>query len=272
LELGEKYGINLSMKLIESRQNPIIKLVRSLGEKKARKREGLFLLEGLRMMETVKERQFPLKYLLVGDNFFHSHLVQSLSPLAQEVYQLPQEILEQLSGVQQSQGILGVAEIPQPLNPETIKPRGIYLLLEKISDPGNLGTIIRLCWGGGVSGLFLAGDCADLYEPKTVRSTAGGIIKLPVYHFIGACEALDFFQKKLIKPYLTVCQGAKPYYKTRFKTPMVLCFGSEAHGLSPEFLARGLESVGIPLEPGVDSLNLAMSCGILLYGAKYPNC
>ena len=261
------------MRTIESRQNPLLKTIRSLGEKKNRRETGLFLLEGKRILETALQLNAPLKHLLVGENCSDKQLVKALAPLAEEVYQAPGELLEYASGVKTSQGILATSPLPQPLKPETIRPQGIYLLLENISDPGNLGTVIRLCWGAGVSGLMLAGNCVDIYDPKVVRSTAGGILKVPVYHFPEGKAALDLCLKKGVKPYLTCCREAQPYHLVKYETPLVLCFGSEAHGLTPELLKAvdHAEKITIPLEPGVDSLNLATSCAVILYRTKFPD-
>ncbi|MCD6310619.1 MAG: RNA methyltransferase [Candidatus Eremiobacteraeota bacterium] len=254
---------------ITSRHNRFYKKARSLKYKKNRDSERLFLVEGIRILEVLVNSNLPVSMVFYTRQVLESDrarsIVKNLVEKGDRNFIISGEMMEQLSPGKAPQGIVAVCSfLPSP-GDEFGKNDGAYLVLENISDPGNLGAIFRTAWAGGANGLLLLGDCSDPYNPKAVRASAGGILKVP---FITLADNGEFFKwlgEKEIVPVLALPTGGKSPEKFIGKKRIAVILGSEAHGISSE-LARQIDNkVSIPLATGVESLNIAVAAGILLY-------
>ena len=136
-------------------------------------------------------------------------------------------------------------------------------MLDQISDPGNMGSIIRSCWALGVKGLLLASGCADPFSPKVVRSSMGGILNLPLIDNITDQE-LDLLVGQGYEFICTGMQNARDYYSVDLTGSKVLVMGSEARGVSQEIISRSGCMIKIPMKSKVDSLNVAAACAIIV--------
>ncbi len=136
------------------------------------------------------------------------------------------------------------------------------ILLDSIKDSGNLGTIIRTAAAFNIDGIMLFGDCTDEFSPKTIRSAAGNIFKTPIVH-APFSELKEF--KKTHKMITTVVNSKNSAASFKAESPVIIMFGSEAQGLCKELLTLSDISYTIPMKEGVESLNLAVSAGIILY-------
>jgi TrmH family RNA methyltransferase len=232
-----------------------IKYIQSLAYKKFREEERSMVAEGVK---TVNELlcDFPDQ-------------IQSLYATAEWISQnpnLPKRIscvevqeheLEKISFLKQSNKVLAIVDIPQLLFPSS---SGIFLMLDQIQDPGNLGTIIRTADWFGVRGLICSSDTADAYAPKVVQSTMGSIFRMPILY----TDLVEFLKnKEELNTYAATLSG-NSMVNINFKTPCCLIIGNESKGISPELLELSNHTVSIPKKGQAESLNAAIATAVLL--------
>jgi TrmH family RNA methyltransferase len=250
------------MQEITSAHNPQIKELRALTSmKKARRESGRFIIEGWRGLDTLLTFDSPhytLEKLVVTTNWKgDARLPEHIDTLL-----LPDPLFEKITDVKNAQGILGVVKhTPQPFK---IKPGpGNYLLLDGISDPGNLGTLIRSAVGAEFDGILLYNDCVDSFSPKVIRSTMGTFAFTGI-HTISP-ETLDELEAAGYRLVATTGTEGDNLYETDFGAQTVLAVGSEAHGVSEEIMRRANQRITIPLAKECESLNAAIAGSICMF-------
>ena len=140
----------------------------------------------------------------------------------------------------------------------------MFLIIEGVEKPGNLGTILRTADGAGVSAVFVTDARIDLFNPNVIRASTGTVFTLPTY--IAEIEKLiEYFKRYKVQVIALSPEGKKSYLEPNYKTRTALLFGNEQYGLSPHAKEHADTLVSIPMQGESDSLNLAMSCGILVY-------
>lgn len=226
------------------KSSPLLKEVRRLQEARERRETGLFLVEGRRALEAARQVGFPLETLLVSA----PELAGDWEQRGTEVLLVPAQALERAAPAQTSQGMLGIARIP----PETTVWHDLVLVLDQLSDPGNLGTLLRAARAVAPC-TVVVGEGADPFSPKAVRSSAGTIFDLPL-----ARRLPDLAEHQV---YSAVVREGQSLFQTAFPAKTVLILGNEAHGLAR---ARGTP-LTLPMAPGCESLNVAMAGTVLLY-------
>ena len=237
---------------ITSPQNPHIKLIRSLDDKKARREHGLFVAEGLQMLERAMDQGWTA-----------THLVATKAPaLWDDVRPLivSDKVMASLSAQNNPHDVL--ATFKQRWLPHPGK-EGVWLALEDIRDPGNLGTIIRTADAAGASGVILVGECCDPYSPDCVRASTGSIFAVPLVR-MPSPQFVDF-AKAWPGESVGTAMGAKAGYRRRYESPTLIVMGSESRGLSKAVSAACKTLVSIPMREGVESLNLATATALMLY-------
>lgn len=254
------------MQTITSKDNPKLKAVRALvRSKKDRQEASAFMMEGVRALSALVDGaalpQYRLKEIWVSEVGRAVLSAPQTAETAVPTYEIPHEIMEQLSDCRTSQGILGVVEYAPELlviNPE----RGNYLLLDGVSDPGNLGTLIRSAVAFGFDGIFLHGDCVEVFNPKTVRATMGA---LPFcrYWEVGT-EIFKTLKDTGYDLISTVVQGGENLHEMKFGPKNVLVIGSEAHGVSEAVQKRANRRLSIPMSRHVESLNAGVAGSVCM--------
>lgn len=256
------------MQTITSKDNPKLKAVRTLvRSKKDRQEASAFVIEGVRALSALTDGTGLSCYKL-KEVWVSSDSPELAKDFSVPVYAIAHDIMEQLSDCRTSQGILGVVEYtPQPLeiNPES----GNYLLLDGISDPGNLGTLIRSAVAFGFDGILLHGDTVEVFNPKTVRATMGA---LPFCKFQtlenNGCAGSACFQTLEKSGYdliSTIIHGGENPHEMKFGPKNVLFIGSEAHGVSEVVQRRATRKLSIPMSGNVESLNAAVAGSICMF-------
>lgn len=258
--------------VIQSSQNKQFKLLKSLSQKKYREKEGLFLLEGLRYVETAVDNDKALEALIIGASLWESMKITEQAKTFLElcpVYILPESLFEELVQTEQSQGIVGVYKIQAQVELHTWLSDHLHhtiLWLDRLQDPGNLGTIIRTADAAGVGTILLSHGTVDPYNPKSVRSTAGSILNVTVINVEdthATCECLKKYGYTLIA---TALEGAVEYsVESAYGEKNCLIIGNEANGISKELLIASDSKVKIPIVGGAESLNASVAAGIMLY-------
>ena len=253
---------------ISSRDNQYLKAARALSSKKERQAQGAFLLEGLRLCEEALKAAWPLRYALVAEEELEKpRLAGLLAELEQQncpIYSIPANFLAQVSDTKHSQGLLLVAELPAPPI-ELPQNTNFALLGDRLSDPGNLGTLLRTAWATGVQAVVLTPGSADIFSPKVVRASMGAVLRLPIYQTATDDEALALLQTRNLFLLATAAEQGLPYNQIELTKPLAWILGSEAVGLSNFWQKAADKNVYLPMAPDVESLNVATAGAVLLY-------
>ena len=238
--------------LITSPRNPAIKLIRSLAEKKFRRQAGLFVAEGELVLARARAEGWEPDYLVATRDVEPWGTAQRMT--------VSEKVMASLSGQSNPAGVIGVFR--QRWH-DTVKPDGLWLALEDMRDPGNLGTILRTADAVAASGVILAGQSCDPWGPDCVRATMGSIFAMPLTRMdkpalIALCKA---WRGDVVGTHL---QGREDYRRT-YASPSLLVMGSEGRGLSDELATACRLLVRIPMQGAAQSLNVAVAAGIMLY-------
>lgn len=254
---------------IQSLQNQIVKDCANLHLKKYRQQQGLFLVEGLKIIEEALDSNWQIKEIFIEKNFLHKLAPEKLVQLterSEKVYLVKEDILTKISDVQTAQGIVAtVYSSTQQLEEEIFGSKaGLVLALETIQDPGNLGTLIRTAVATGVQAIILLDNCADIYSPKVVRGSMGAIFRIPIITL--EREAMVSKLKKMgYRLVVTSLQNAQNVYEISLPEKMALVLGNEAQGISEFCLQASDLKIVLPQIGKIESLNVAIAGSVLMY-------
>lgn len=251
---------------ITSINNPQIKTIKQLLTKaKERKKQGLYVVEGLKMFEEAFDEDLLIK-TYVSESFYKNKVREEIDFSEALDYEiLSDSIFKNISDTVTPQGIMGIVKRQEYDVMDLLRGEDTFLLmLEDIRDPGNLGTIIRTAEAAGVTGIIMNSSCVDLYNPKVIRSTMGSIFRLPVYITENLTETLIDIKNKKITIYAAHLEG-KSYSNQVFNGKIAILIGNEANGLSPEISEMTDKWIRIPMKGKGESLNAAVASSILMY-------
>ncbi|MEP3227474.1 MAG: RNA methyltransferase [Parasphingorhabdus sp.] len=249
--------------------NPTIKRLRSLREKKHRKREGHFLAEGLRILtEALDAGKTPKLLVLVEDAPLHplaEKIEQATLDAGGEVIETSEAIIAKLSGKSNPQSIIGIyADHPTPLAELDRKLSDIWLVAQALRDPGNLGTILRTGDAIGAGGLILIDDCVDPFAVEAVRASMGAIFTQKITQASWE-EFLPWLRSGEGQLVGTSLNTDKDYQAVRYSPPTFLLIGNEAQGLPASYETACDILVKMPMMGKADSLNAAMASAVMGY-------
>ncbi|MFN3748353.1 MAG: TrmH family RNA methyltransferase [Sphingorhabdus sp.] len=249
--------------------NPLVKRVRSLREKKHRKREGLFLAEGLRILTEAREAGFlPEMLFRCPDRDAHSleiALEGDVLAAGGDVIETSADILAKLSGKDNPQTVIGVyREIATPLESLDRNAAQIWLVAQAMRDPGNLGTMLRTGDAVGAGGLILLDDCTDPFSVEAVRASMGAIFTQKLVQ----CrwdEFLPWLRRGSGQLIGTSLQTDVDYQTPTYEAPCFILTGNEAQGLPEAYEAECDLLVKMPMRGKADSLNAAVATAVMAY-------
>ncbi|MEA1959701.1 MAG: RNA methyltransferase [Bacillota bacterium] len=250
------------MRTIQSTDNQTIKLVNKLKTKKHRNEQGLFFVEGLRLVEEFVGRPKLVKALFVETSLLDS-MKELVEPLDDRCFQIDARLMKQICSTQTPQGLAAIVEKPRWDFNDVFKRDGMIVILDKVSDPGNMGSILRTCWALDVNGVLLSSGCVDPFSPKVVRSTMGGILNVPLFQDAGSREwkSLKEADFQFVG---TNVQADHNYFEMDLKGKCALVMGNEAFGVGQELTMCCDQFIKIPMNANVDSLNVAAACAIII--------
>lgn len=258
--------------MITSTTNKQVKYVNALIRKaKTRREEDLFVAEGLRMcMEIPKDR---IRTLYVSESFQKNPECAALVKGVRHVETVTDEVFKALSDTQTPQGILALVKQYHYTIDQVAGTGGdgaapaLLMILERLQDPGNLGTIIRAGEGAGVTGILMDQDTADIYNPKVIRSTMGSVLRVPFVYVDDLKGALEQLKDKNIHLYAAHLKGRSAYDKEDYTGDTGFLIGNEGNGLSDEIAAMADTYIRIPMAGQVESLNAAVAASVLMFEA-----
>jgi TrmH family RNA methyltransferase len=258
------------MKSNEKISQSLLKSYSKLTHKKYRQSERKFLVEGVHLVEEALKSDWEVEAIVINSNGFVKEVGKLETwEIGKDVplFECPGKDFNKLTDTVTSQGIVAVVKMRDHSLENflgTIPRQSIIVALDDVADPGNVGTIIRTCDWFGVDGVMLNEDTVDLYNPKVVRSTMGGIFHIPVIPDVDLGLMMEDGKRHGFKIITTVLDGGKPLNKFSFPDKSIIVFGNEAHGVSKEIEQFADESITINRYGKAESLNVAISCGIIL--------
>ena len=258
--------------MITAKDNDKIKYTKSLLKTKNRNKESKFIIEGYRILTLAIECRADLDYVFINEDFEkkeeHENFLNILIEKNIKTYKTTNKIFDDLVDTESTQGILGVVKFKSKNIEENLTDENRFvLILDRIQDPGNMGTIIRTADAAGVDAIIALKGCVDTYNPKVIRSTMGSIFDMNVIHTDqeDALRVLKLKNFDIVSSYL----DTNNYYNTveyNYKTALVI--GNEANGINEELVSKSDVLVKIPIYGKAESLNAAISSAILMYEIK----
>lgn len=253
-----------SVKHISSAANPAVKALKALALKKHRDESGLFIVEGLRHIAEALAAGWHAQSLCFTPEALAAAEALPLSADT-EMMEMPEDLLRRITGRDNTQDVIAAFAM-RTYNIDEITAGGdaLWIGLEDIRDPGNLGTILRTADAVGAAGVLLIGQTCDPFAPETVRATVGAFARQKILRATRseAAAALKNWHGRAVGTHL---RTDTDYRAGDYRLPLLLVMGSEQNGLSDEIAAACGQLVKIPMPGGTESLNLAVSTGIMLY-------
>jgi TrmH family RNA methyltransferase len=262
----------MTISQLTSRNNPLFKTLRLVSSGSRRAPKELAVAEGIRVLKETNKSNCSIEAAVISERFGNSGEEQDLLKVwltrNVRVYKVNAALFMSLSDVKAPQGAIALVRIPE-LDLEKV-PSGrnaLVLFACGIQDPGNLGTLIRTAAAAGATLVCTSKGTVSARNPKTIRASAGAIFRMPVVEHAEISIFLRYCEMHSIRAYRTdVCEGL-PYTQTDLASPCAIVLGNEGSGIAREQFA-GLSAIQIPMAEGVESLNVAMAGGILLYEAR----
>lgn len=259
---------------ITSRDNPKIKHARKV-------RDGFsddeIFVEGLRLAEEAARSNLKIFEVFFTADFSRTERGRIFLQNAEtsNLAEVSDKVFNSLTDTKNSQGIVLVCEKPQTgknLIEKNLKSNPkkfpLLVLLHQINNPSNLGAILRTCEAVDVAGVITTKNSADVFSPKSLRGAMGASFRIPIWRNADFHEVLDWAKEKNFASVCADINAEKNYLEIDWRTSRLLIFGSEAHGLTEEERHKIDESLIVPMENNVESLNLAVSCGVILFEAR----
>jgi TrmH family RNA methyltransferase len=263
------------MQKITSRENAKLKLARKVREGREK---GLIFVEGVRLAEEVLRSEIQIHEVFVAENFDETERARQLLDRFQDknasVSGVSENLLQSIADTKTSQGIILICEKPEnslsnfEKNLSTENKLPVVVLLHEVNNPSNLGAIMRTAEAVNVGGIIISKKSADPFSPKSLRASMGAGFRLNVWTNAGFEDGLEWARGKDLIATAADVNASKSYTEIDWKKPRLLVFGSEAHGLAADEFQKIDEGLIVPMENGVESLNLAVSCGIILFEAR----
>ena len=245
---------------IESKNNNLFKEIKKLKEKKHRIKSNKYLIEGLRFVEAIKSK-VSIDSIIFTESFKEKNpdLFLKINENI-KLIQMNEALLKQLCSTENPQGIVGVINMQN----KELKSGELVVLVDKVQDPGNMGTIIRTAHAAGAAGIVMTKGTVDIYNDKTLRSTMGSIFYIPIVED----DSLDFvksLKKEWYKLVVSSLQGKNNFFEENLQGKVMIAVGNEGNGVSDEVYDIADIKVKIPMPGEAESLNVAVATSIMIY-------
>lgn len=255
--------------MISSLQNPLVKQIRLLHRPKGRREHHLFLIEGTHLLETACEVDSSIMTVCFTLSWQEQHLrlSEQIVKKAKRIEIVTPEVLGALATTVHPDGVIATVErnlLQQDITPKNLR---LGLILERIQDPGNLGTIIRTAAATEVDQIWLSQDSVDLDNPKVIRASSGEWFRLPMTVSENLGDVIQDYRSQGVQIIATLPDATKLHWEIDYTQPTLIILGNEGAGLSESLTQRADHAVKIPLTGQVESLNVAIATAVILYEA-----
>lgn len=269
--------------IISSEQNNRVKSLKKLYNKQKRRQKGKFILEGYRIIHEALKSDARFDNIFMSPEFYKSQEGQDILALFTDkdpdnnLLLMEEKLLKKIADTNTPQGVIAVVNEPEYLVEDIFSPNnkmGKLLLLDRIQDPGNMGTIIRTAVAAGIEGIIILKGSVDIYNLKVLRATMGAIFNIPLLKDISLEEFLNIYQEQAKNYQLIAADlaGELYYHQLEYIEPFIIAIGNEANGLQKKLIDSANHLIKIPIIGDIDSLNAAMATGIIVYKALENNC
>ena len=266
------------IKEITSKDNAIFKLIKSLKVKKNRIREALFVVDGPKQVIEAGSSRYGIRYLVVRrdrlDFFNNDGFFEEIPATKVEIISMDESLFRQIADTENSQGILAVLSYEMLSGEDLMRQISAdsnVLILDRLQDPGNIGTLVRTAEGAGFKGVVLLKGSGDVFSPKAIRAGGGATLRMPVTMLDDAYslrELSDRFSKRLV---VTDVSRGLAYYDVDLSENVFLVMGNEGRGVSKEVLDLADVRINIPTEGLLESLNVATAGAVLMMDSLRQN-
>ena len=258
------------IKVITSSQNPVIKQLLQLKDKsRERKKTGLFLIEGVREITLALKGGYELETILFYPDLFNEEQVKKLTQQQLTLIEISKDVYEKLAYRGTTEGILAIAK-SKTHSIDTLKfntENPLILVAEAPEKPGNIGALLRTADAANVDAVIIANPKSDLYNPNIIRSSVGCVFTKNIA--VGSTsEIIKFLKAKNINIYCAALQASVNYNTQDYTKPTAIVVGTEATGLNNEWLENATQNIIIPMQGEIDSMNVSVAAGILIFEAK----
>ena len=256
-------------KKIDSTQNSLIKQCLVLLEKsRERRKQGLFLVEGQREIQLAIRGGYKLQTLLFCEEICSENSTKNTTENTQ-IIEISLEVYQKLAYRKTTEGILAIVKTKElALNKLHFKNKNpLILIAEAPEKPGNIGALLRSADAANLDGFIIANPKTDLYNPNIIRSSVGCLFTNNIA--TGSTqEIIDFLAQQNIQLFSAILQESKPYHSQDFTKPTAIAVGTEATGLSEMWRTQSTQNIHIPMQGAIDSMNVSVAAGILIFEAK----
>lgn len=251
--------------MISSTSNNQIKnIAKLLKSSKARREQGVFLVEGKKMFLEAKKLGLVERVYVSEELFEEWKSEEHLQGVSYEV--VASKVFKEITDTMTPQGVIATVRMHSTSVDDMLKSDNVRLVfLENLRDPGNLGTIVRTAEGAGMTGIVLSRESVDIYNPKVVRSTMGAIFRMPFVYVNDIREAMKEAQQAGTMFYATHLKGTKYYDEIEYPEKTAIIIGNEANGITDETAEQADVYVKIPMCGQVESLNAAVAASVMMY-------
>ena len=255
--------------MITSISNAQVKQVCAYVQKaKERRKDRIFVVEGPKMFEEAPAERIYKVY--ATQSFCDKHTTDGMGAKLKETgfEVVSDEVLAKMSDTKTPQGILCLVKWPEySLEDLLLRKKGVFVVLEDLQDPGNLGTIIRTGEGAGIAGVIMSGNTVDIFNPKTIRATMGSIYRVPFVYVQDMAQAIQRLKRADIAVYAAHLKGEQYYDAFDYTKGCAFLIGNEGNGLKEETALLADMYVKIPMAGQVESLNAAIATTLFMYEA-----
>ena len=255
------------MDIIKSKDNNKIKYVRNLNLKKFRDEENAFFIEGIKFVDEAINEGADINFLLVSEEAYNKNEVKNIIDFIDEkkIVLCSDRVFGSAADTVSAQGILAVINKNIADKNDVINNCNFIIMCDRIQDPGNLGTIVRIADAFGPAGLLLTRGCVDIFNPKVVRASAGAIFRVPVIHAENDIEIIKTLQDKGFYIVSTVVQSEFSFDDMGKRDKICIVIGNEGHGVSREIIDNSDMTITIKMTGRAESLNASVAAGISIY-------
>ncbi|MFP4088693.1 MAG: TrmH family RNA methyltransferase [Cyclobacteriaceae bacterium] len=235
-----------------------LKLVKSLQQKKYRKKYELFLAEGAKIVTEILQSSYSIRTLIATSVFLNEHRDLIIHAAPRLVEEASEEVLSRAGSFKNNNAAIAVVSVPDSAE-QPLATEGYSLLLENVRDPGNLGTILRIADWYGISQLICSPETTDLYSPKVISGSMGSFMRVKVHY----TELAGFIDRSNLPVYGTFPDSGTLIYEVNFASSGLILLGNESEGISEALAQRVSERVTIPRFGGAESLNVGIATAVV---------
>ncbi|HOX83031.1 MAG TPA: RNA methyltransferase [Chryseolinea sp.] len=253
--------------LISSTQNPKIKSLLLLEKPRERKKHSVFVVEGKKEVTYAVEAGYTIQNIFFCEEIVSTQAVIELKVNDRLLIPVSREVFDKIAVRESSGGMIAVAEQKSHrLDTIELSKNPLVLVLESVEKPGNLGGILRTADAAGVDAVIICDPQTDFYNPNVIRSSVGCVFTKQIASATTE-ETIGWLKKKNINIFCTYLQASKPYYETDFIAPSAIIMGTEATGLSDNWVKNATSNIIIPMQGVIDSMNVSTAAAVVIFEA-----